>query len=165
MSQCQGQFHCLRPSINSLGLNIFDNFDIIIIMSVCDRLHSYYHLDRSWISSSIDVVKLLVKLKNSVMPAGDEKKDEAAFVSKVTSIYELDLLCHNHLINILRTNINNTQQIVELTWPQEATCLVLKKILFLSMNRNTKLQMEPSVVSSASNQKQRSPKFSMLQNT
>ena len=85
MIQCQLQFHCLRPSINSLGLNIFDNFDIIIIMSVCDRLHSYYHLDRSWISSSIDVVKFLVKLKNSVMPAGDEKKDEAAFVSKVTS--------------------------------------------------------------------------------
>ena len=54
-------------------------------MSVCDRLHSYYHLDRSWISSSIDVVKFLVKLKNSVMPAGDEKKDEAAFVSKVNS--------------------------------------------------------------------------------
>ena len=41
----------------------------------------------------------------------------------------------------------------------------LEKILFLSMNRNTKLQMEPSVVSSASNQKQRSQRFSMLQNT
>ena len=56
----------------------------MIIMSICDRLQSYYQLDRSWIVSSIDAVKLLIKLKNTVMPSGEEKRDEAAFVSKVS---------------------------------------------------------------------------------
>ena len=56
----------------------------MIIMSICDKLQSYYQLDRSWIVSSIDAVKLLVKLKNTVMPSREEKRDEAAFVSKVS---------------------------------------------------------------------------------
>ena len=40
---------------------------------------------RSWLTSSIDTVKFLVKFKNSVMPSEESRRrDEAAFCFKVS---------------------------------------------------------------------------------
>ena len=59
-------------------------------MSICEKLQIDQYT--TWLSSSINSVKLLVKVRNYVMPATSQdhgKQDETGFCWKVSSITNL----------------------------------------------------------------------------
>ena len=61
---------------------------ISTIMNVCGKLQipppCPFPRPRSWLVSTLDAVKLLIKIHNSVMPGGDQdSSDETAFCLKV----------------------------------------------------------------------------------
>ena len=60
------------------------------VMSICEK----FQIDQytTWLSSSISSVKLLLRVRNYVMPANEQdnvKADETGFCSKVSSIRSL----------------------------------------------------------------------------
>ena len=64
---------------------------ISTIMNVCGKLQipppCPFPRPRSWLVSTLDAVKLLIKIHNSVMPGGDQdSSDETAFCLKVSTV-------------------------------------------------------------------------------